>query len=76
MLSCTATPTTCVVLQEYALTLVDIIARRTRLAFLDAPAAQEVLPELAGIVGKRLGWSKKQVQAEIDAATEFLKTMV
>lgn len=62
--------------QEYALTLVDIIARRTRLAFLDAPAAQEVLPELAGIVGKRLGWSKKQVQAEIDAATEFLKTMV
>jgi glycerol-3-phosphate dehydrogenase len=62
--------------QEYACTLVDIIARRTRLAFLDASACQDILPELAAEVGKRLNWNKKQIQAEIDNATEFLKTMV
>ena len=61
--------------QECACTLVDIIARRTRLAFLDAAACEEVLPELAEIIGKRLNWNKKQIQAEIATATEFLRTM-
>lgn len=43
---------------EYACTAVDILARRTRLAFVDAQAALAALPRVIEIMSKELGWSR------------------
>eukprot|EP00842_Homolaphlyctis_polyrhiza_P001711 jgi/Hompol1/2540/HPOL_002950-RA len=61
--------------REYACTLVDVIARRTRLSFLNAQATLAALPRIAEIMTSELGWSKKRVEEEIANATEFLGTM-
>ena len=45
-------------MKEYACTIVDIIARRTRLAFLNVHTAEEVIPKVADIMAAELGWSK------------------
>ncbi len=44
--------------KEYACTVVDVIARRTRLAFLNVHTAEEVIPKVAEMMAKELGWSK------------------
>ena len=44
--------------QEYACTIVDFLARRTRLAFLNAQAAADATPKIADIMAKELNWSK------------------
>lgn len=45
---------------EYARRALDVIARRTRLAFLNVQAAAEVLPKVVEIMGRELGWSAKK----------------
>lgn len=62
-------------IQEYACTVVDFLARRTRLAFLNAQAAADAIPKIADIMGKELDWSKAKKQAEIEEAQEFLGAM-
>ena len=49
--------------KEYAYTIVDILARRTRLAFLNAEAAADAIPKIADIMARELKWSraKKEV---------------
>lgn len=49
--------------KEYACTVVDVLARRTRLAFLNVDATKNVVPRVVEIMAKELGWSrvKKQV---------------
>lgn len=49
--------------KEYACTIVDILARRTRLAFLNAEAAADAIPKIANIMARELKWSraKKEV---------------
>ena len=44
--------------KEYACTIVDFLARRTRLAFLNAEAAADAIPRIAEIMAKELKWSK------------------
>ena len=44
--------------QEYACTIVDFLARRTRLAFLNAQAAADAIPKIADVMAKELNWSK------------------
>lgn len=44
--------------REYACTAVDVLARRTRLAFLNVNAAQQALPMVIDIMAKELAWSK------------------
>ncbi|CAG8756835.1 27424_t:CDS:2, partial [Racocetra persica] len=61
--------------REYACTLVDVIARRTRLAFLDVQAALESLPHIIEIMSKELGWSSERQKREYNQAVEFLVTM-
>ena len=61
--------------QEYACKALDVIARRTRIGFLNMDAAAEVTPRVVEIMGDLLGWSKKQRQAEIEECLEFLETM-
>ena len=42
--------------REYAATAVDVIARRTRLSFLNAEAALDALPKVIDIMAIELGW--------------------
>jgi glycerol-3-phosphate dehydrogenase len=49
---------------EYAQTAVDVLARRTRLAFLNAQAALEALPKVIDIMGAELSWDSKRKDLE------------
>ncbi|XP_034033940.1 glycerol-3-phosphate dehydrogenase, mitochondrial [Thalassophryne amazonica] len=59
-------------IREYACTATDIIARRTRLGFLNVQAADEALPRIIQIMGKELNWSQERKTAELEAARKFL----
>ncbi|KAF7233700.1 hypothetical protein EG68_03991 [Paragonimus skrjabini miyazakii] len=58
--------------QEYACHAVDFLARRTRLAFLNAVAAQEALPRIVELMAAELGWSKSRQKEELETAQSFL----
>ncbi|XP_009999376.1 PREDICTED: glycerol-3-phosphate dehydrogenase, mitochondrial [Chaetura pelagica] len=58
--------------KEYARTAVDVISRRTRLAFLNVQAAEEALPRVVDIMGKQLGWSEQKKKEELETAKKFL----
>src|SRR6201999_3150313 len=49
---------------EYAQTAVDVLARRTRLAFLNAQAALEALPKVIDIMAGELKWDSKRKETE------------
>lgn len=61
--------------REYACTAVDVIARRTRLSFLNAEAALEALPRVISIMSKELGWSEAEQARQFKDATTFLGSM-
>ncbi|RQM24043.1 hypothetical protein B5M09_004825 [Aphanomyces astaci] len=61
--------------QEYAVRAVDVLARRTRLAFVDAVASDQVMDKVIGMMAQLLQWDKKRCAAEKQEATEFLATM-
>ncbi|KAJ2081258.1 mitochondrial glycerol-3-phosphate dehydrogenase [Coemansia sp. RSA 988] len=60
---------------EYALSVVDVIARRLRLAFLDAQAARESLPRVIDIMATELNWSDARKKSEHRKGLEYLTTM-
>ena len=60
---------------EYAQTAVDVLARRTRLAFLNAQAALEALPKIIDLMGEELNWSKQRRDSEWKASVTFLASM-
>ncbi|KAK0152846.1 Glycerol-3-phosphate dehydrogenase, mitochondrial [Merluccius polli] len=59
-------------IKEYACTAIDVIARRTRLGFLNVQAADEALPRIVEIMGKRLNWTSDRKTEELEAARKFL----
>ncbi|KAI9338212.1 FAD dependent oxidoreductase-domain-containing protein [Obelidium mucronatum] len=61
--------------REYACTVVDVLARRTRLAMLNAQAAKETLPRVIEIMAAELSWSKERQAQEYTTALEFLSCM-
>lgn len=61
--------------EEYACTAVDVLARRTRLAFLNAEAAYQALPRVVEIMAEELKWDKARQKKELDNAARFLVTM-
>ncbi|GAA5877542.1 hypothetical protein JCM3774_005901 [Rhodotorula dairenensis] len=61
--------------REYAATAVDVIARRTRLSFLNSEAALEALPTVIDIMSKELGWDRQRQDKEFRDATKFLTSM-
>ncbi|KAJ7389044.1 glycerol-3-phosphate dehydrogenase [Desmophyllum pertusum] len=61
--------------KEYSCTIVDFLARRTRLAFLNAQAAADAIPKIADVMAKELKWSKAKKEAEIAQAQTFLGAM-
>ena len=60
---------------EYAQTAVDVVSRRTRLAFLNAQAALEALPKIIDLMGEELHWSKARKAQEWTDAVKFLGSM-
>lgn len=60
---------------EYAQTAVDVLARRTRLAFLSCQAALDALPRVIQIMSNELGWNEQQCNDERDKAMTFLQSM-
>jgi glycerol-3-phosphate dehydrogenase len=60
---------------EMARTAIDVIARRTRLAFLNANQAADAIHTVVDIMGLELKWDPERKKKEAKAAKEFLKTM-
>ncbi|KAL2837403.1 FAD dependent oxidoreductase-domain-containing protein [Aspergillus pseudoustus] len=60
---------------EYAETAVDVIARRTRLAFLNAQAALEALPTVIDLMGEELNWDKNRKEVEWKDSVQYLASM-
>lgn len=52
-----------------------MIARRTRLSFLNSEAALEALPTVIDIMSKELGWDRERQDKEFRDATKFLTSM-
>eukprot|EP01064_Diplonema_japonicum_P017699 TRINITY_DN2598_c0_g1_i2.p1 TRINITY_DN2598_c0_g1~~TRINITY_DN2598_c0_g1_i2.p1 ORF type:complete len:663 (+),score=91.23 TRINITY_DN2598_c0_g1_i2:52-2040(+) len=61
--------------QEYARTIVDVLARRTRIAFLDADAAAASIPRVAELMAGELNWDNDETRRQTQHAYEFLHTM-
>jgi len=61
--------------KEYAETAVDVLARRTRLAFVNAQAALDALPRVIDIMADELKWSKARKKEEYDNGAKFLEFM-
>jgi len=60
---------------EYAQTITDILARRTRLAFLDHESAVQSVQKVGELMAPILGWNEERKQDEIQKAYSFLETM-
>ncbi|KAI1499443.1 FAD dependent oxidoreductase-domain-containing protein [Biscogniauxia marginata] len=60
---------------EYAQTAVDVLARRTRLAFLNAQAALECLPRIIDIMSQELKWDRARQDREWKDTVAFLESM-
>ena len=60
---------------EYAQTAVDVLARRTRLAFLNAQAALQALPNVIDLMAEELNWDSKRKDVEWKESVSFLASM-
>lgn len=60
------------VTHEYAVKPADILARRTRLAFLNSTAARLSLPRVVEIMSQQLGWSAERALEEHKQAEQLL----
>ncbi|KAG8800779.1 mitochondrial glycerol-3-phosphate dehydrogenase [Serendipita sp. 399] len=60
---------------EYALTAIDFLARRSRLTFLNSHVALDVLPRVVEIMGDELHWPKWRRNKEIRDAEIFMESM-
>ncbi|KAI1610234.1 glycerol-3-phosphate dehydrogenase [Exophiala viscosa] len=60
---------------EFAQRAVDVIARRTRLAFLNAQAALEALPRVIDLMADELKWDSKRKDLEWKESVAFLASM-
>ncbi|MDQ6838532.1 MAG: glycerol-3-phosphate dehydrogenase/oxidase [Actinomycetota bacterium] len=52
---------------EMALSLLDVLARRTRALLLDREATATAAPDVACLIGSELGWSPERRVAEVEA---------
>ncbi|KAL6552821.1 Glycerol-3-phosphate dehydrogenase sdp6, mitochondrial [Orobanche hederae] len=59
---------------EYCESVVDFIARRSRLAFLDTDAARRAVPRVVEILTAEHKWDKSRQKQELQKAQEFLET--
>ncbi len=64
-----------VVRDEYACTLVDTLARRLRLGFLDTLASLEIAERVADVMAEELKWDAARKEHELRAFRTYLRTM-
>jgi len=57
--------------EEMAITVDDVLSRRTRCLLLDARAAMEAAPDVARILGEELGYDQERMNAEVDSFREL-----
>ncbi len=57
--------------EDFALSIEDVLARRSRALFLDAAAAAAVAPAVADLLAGELGWSAQRREAELAAFLEL-----
>jgi glycerol-3-phosphate dehydrogenase len=61
--------------EEMAVTAVDVIARRLRLAFLDAEASERCAPRIVDILAETLHWDTARKEQELKDVKYFLHIM-
>ncbi|GJQ12781.1 hypothetical protein GpartN1_g4572.t1 [Galdieria partita] len=61
---------------EYCFTAADFLARRCRLAFLDAEAANQALPRVVEILGDIYDWSSRRREEELEQGRRFLASFL
>ena len=54
--------------QEYCRTVADVLALRTRLAFLNSEAAMQAAPRVAEIMAKELNWTAEEKEMQLSEA--------
>lgn len=59
---------------EYATRAEDMLARRTRAAFLDVDGARAAMPRVVALMAKELGWNDARSAAELKSCENLLKT--
>jgi glycerol-3-phosphate dehydrogenase len=59
--------------REHAVTVEDILSRRTRLAFLNAEAARDAVERVAEIMAEELGWSRSERDRQLAHAYEYVR---
>ncbi|KAF4122071.1 glycerol-3-phosphate dehydrogenase [Geosmithia morbida] len=60
---------------EAGCTTSDLIARRTRLAFLDVNSAVKALPRVVDVAAEELGWSAARKDEEWSTTLSFMRSM-
>ncbi|PWN25176.1 DAO-domain-containing protein [Jaminaea rosea] len=60
---------------EYAQTVQDFVARRTRLSFLNTEATVQALPRIIDIMASELDWSTQRQEEELRDGVRFLASM-
>ncbi|KAL4073287.1 FAD dependent oxidoreductase-domain-containing protein [Scleroderma yunnanense] len=60
---------------EYACTAVDVLARRTRLAFVNTQAAFSALPRVIEIMSEELAWTRTRQREEFERGIKYLQSM-
>ena len=59
---------------EWAMHAEDVLARRTRLAFVNKAAAVSAIPKVVDLMASELKWTTQQKQAEIKRCVEYMRT--
>ena len=54
---------------EMAVTLVDVLERRSRMAYFATEAARTAAPAVAAIAARELGWNATRIRQEVDDFT-------
>ncbi len=62
--------------EEFALSVMDVLSRRMRIAFLDRPLARRCVPRVAAILGEELELSPEAVQNEVNDARRALDSNI
>lgn len=60
---------------EHAQSAIDVLARRTRLAFLSVQAARDALPRVIELMSKELGWTSAECEKQKRETEKFLESM-
>ena len=60
---------------EHARSAIDVLARRTRLAFLSVQAARDALPRVIELMSQELKWDKFECEKQKKETEKFLESM-